>query len=181
MKILGYFLIFFGLFGIFYEHEFIVGLVILALGVYLAFFRKKKQAPIEVQDEPKPEHLYSFKYLRIFDQDDAFNRRYRSEHKDEFMEDDDFHLSKKEMIEIYEGSKVYRYLWDPTECTIDGRNVRYHGQLIGHLAESDLPVLNEGFPTLIFYPNEYKDVSFDEIEHVKDDPYFMLRVTIQTK
>lgn len=174
MKIFGAFLVFFGLFCIFHEHQLIMGIVTIAVGLF-CFLKRKKTEPPVVEERPSPR--YTFKYVKLFDQDASFNQRYRSQHKDEFIEDDDYSLPKNELIETFMNTKVYRYMEDIIECSMDGRKVMLDGEMVGKVASEDMPIVESGHPQLVFYPNEYKDVSLDDYETIKDEPYFMLRIT----
>ena len=63
MKIFGAFLVFFGLFCIFHEHQLIMGIVTIAVGLF-CFLKRKKTEPPVVEERPSPR--YTFKYVKLF-------------------------------------------------------------------------------------------------------------------
>lgn len=97
--------------------------------------------------------------------------------KNDLDENDDYHLSAKELKEDYEG-KVYRY--EPYELPfkLEDRTVfaEVEGEWyrVGRLKKT---ANLEGTQRLYLYVNEYKYVTEDSIEKEKDDPYFGIECT----
>lgn len=130
--------------------------------------------PFKKKEEPRVRTITETYWLVDTQNADEFFKAY----EEDFVENDDYDLSAKELKEDHEGEKVYRF--EPLELPVRMENRDVYSCIedkwmkIGRVKKTaDL----NGKITLYLYPSIYKKVWKDEIEKVSDDSYFGIDVT----
>ena len=123
-------------------------------------------------------------YLWLNDSEEQANRFFKA-FKDELQDNDDYHMTKKEILEDYDvGDKIYKY--EPFSLPYkveDGKVYSYIEDeewiCVGSLKKRDMAKLEQSIKTeLCLMPNYYKKVYSDEIETDQGDSYFGLSVIL---
>lgn len=132
-------------------------------------FKKKPKTEL-------PKVKYEDHYLNIEEEDKAI-RKYEK-NTDDLIENDDFHMTKKEMIdEPYQG-KFFKY--EPTEfdCYLKGVGVYdLDDTYIGDIKKRDLKYLEDYHKAfLVFYHGKYKWTDGDNVYTEKGYSYFKLHI-----
>lgn len=132
------------------------------------FKKKKKEAP-----KPTKRIVREVNYLVDKENVD----RVRKYYADEIEENDEYFESAKELREMYDHEKVWKYLPCEVPFKFEGKDV--YTQIeddwvkIGRVKKTaDL----DGELTCYLYVNEYKYVTEDSIEKDKGDDYFGIEV-----
>ena len=130
-------------------------------------FKKKPKTP-----EVKYEHLY----LDIEEEQEAISK-YEND-TDELIENDDFRMTKKEMIDEPYQEKFFKY--EPTEfdCYIKGVGVYdLDDTYIGDIKKRDLKYLEDYHKAfLVFYHGKYKWTDGDRVYTEGGISYFKLHI-----
>ena len=156
------------------------------MGLFNLF--KKKEAPKPAAVTP-PVNVVVWEDRKAFvSMDEKQEKQFKKYIKDEVIlhENDDYDLTKKELIEDFEGERVYRYYpkdipnWD----LADDGTVTVDGIVMGHIQESKIKNIrksrDEGHAySLTIFGGKYKDVDDDSIEVVNDP--FSLAVCYELK
>lgn len=145
------------------------------MGLFNLF--KKKEAPKPAAEPVAVQVWEDRKAFVIMDekQEKAFQRYVRNDVC--LIENDDYDLGKKALIEDFDGERVYRYCpkdlsdWD----IADDGTVTIEGKVVGHIEPSKLANIRKSRDaghtySLTVFGGKYKDVDDDEIE-VVNDPY----------
>ena len=159
------------------------------------FLFKKKELPKE--EAPKPKVEYVSTYVVGIDYYDS--SKLLKDLEDELFENDDYSLSKKELLEEYmDGDKVYQYEpyilrfkivpeptnpHDPNALKVI---VMYDNQdyFIGYVPKTKCKALlksleNNIIPSLTLVGGKYKQVYDDEIDKDEDDYSYLLEYGIK--
>lgn len=145
---------------------------------FISAYMKSKEIVAEREAEAKkPRVMIDYIYLVEIEHAEEFQRFYR----DEFDENDDYSLPKKDLIEDFEGERVYKFEPLPLPTKIEG-NMAYSymedGEWVkvGRVKKTDMKKLALGKPTLLLYSNTFKRVYEDEIDEEERDPFFGIEI-----
>ena len=124
-------------------------------------------------EQPKP--AYETKTFQIVDQDTDYNKKFAKEHKDDLVENDDYRLPKKTLLEDFDGRV---YLYEPTrfDCQIKGNEVYDEDNcLVGSVPDLEYKYL-PGYEAawIVLYGGRYKFIASDFVGTDEDDYYFKL-------
>ena len=162
----------------------IVGAAGMAVFIVLPFYylftslTKKKQEHITEANKPKK---YTKKlWIHGTDEAETFFKAY----KEDLWENEDYHLPAKDLHEMYEDEKVFKY--DPYDLPfkIEGQKVyswidKDEWIYIGSIKRQDTDDLERSLSTTLYlYPNIFKYVTEGSIEKDEDEHYFGLEVTL---
>lgn len=135
-------------------------------------FKKKK----EVIEAPKERFEYETLYLADIENGEKFERAY----KEDFDENDDWHCTKKELIEDFWEERVYRY--EPYELPLKIEGDQVYSWIkedewirVGRIKRTDKSKL-DGEVKLFLYLNIYKYARGEEVIKQSGSPYFGLTV-----
>ena len=168
-KVLAVIIILMSVVGLLISPLFFLGI---ALGGVIFVLSTKQQPKPKEETKPteeKPKYKYVISYLNDAKNEDRFVKAY----KPEFEENDDYHLSAKELKEDFYDEKVYRYM--PFELPYKIHDQVVYSQIgdewleVGKLKKG---VKLDDFATFYLYPNEYKYVTEDSVEKENDGAYF---------
>lgn len=125
----------------------------------------------------KPRIIYDT--IKLVDTDIDITVNFDKAYKREYTENDDYHLSAKELKEDYLNQRVYKY--DPYELPFKMDGVDVYSQIkdkwikVGRVKKTEMNLLNDT-ATLLIYPGAYKYVREDGIEKDETVPYFAISV-----
>ena len=144
-----------------------------------------REKPIEPAEPAETRKLTYDEYLWLQDTEDIGNRFYRA-YKDDLEENDDYHMTKKEILEdYYDGDKIYKY--EPFLLPFkveDGKVYSYIKEddwvCVGTLKKRDIAKYERSRKSeLYLMPNYFKKVYDDEVEADHGDTYFGLLVVLE--
>ena len=153
-------------------------------------FKKKAPEPEEewVNPIPKvnrddlPKYVWDMKTAYV-DTNNAFDKMVKDI---DFLENDDYSMKKKEILEDYmPGDRIYKYQTEYIDCEIDeDGNVSCDGTVIGTLPQAKVKAIKksqEDFRKVYFeiVGGKYKKVYDDDVE-TEDDGYSVM-VTYEVK
>ena len=167
-KVLAVIIILMSVVGLLISPLFLLGIA-LGVGFFVLSAKPNENVKSMPKEETKPKYKYVISYLNDAKNEDRFVKAY----KPEFEENDDYHLSAKELKEDYADEKVYRYM--PYELPYKIQDQVVYSQIgdewleVGKLKKG---VKLDDFATFYLYPNEYKYVTEDSVEKENDGAYF---------
>ena len=131
---------------------------------------KKKEV-----EKPK----YTYETFKLMDQDYDYNEKFGRKHKDELNENDDYSMSKKDMIE-YASGRVYKFLPENFPCSIvDDKVFDEDNHYIGRIKKTDLKQVKNALECEItFYDGHYKVIRGGDLERGQANSYFVLEIKI---
>lgn len=152
--------------------------------LYTKITRNKQNQPktTEVKAEQpksteKPKKKYDYEYRTVWlkeqEHEEAFFRFY---HED-FNENDDYSLPKKELIEDYEGERIYKLYPLQIPFKLEGTDVYSYTKeeewrKVGEVTEREAKLINNNTSWLQLYGGSYKQIYDDEVEVETRDPFF---------
>ena len=169
---------------IFWIAIFVMALSIFAM-LYTKFANKPKQPktteikqtqPDLTENKPK-EKKYHYEYRNAFlkeqEHETAFFRFYR----EDFSENEDYFLTKKELIEDHDGERIYRFYPLQIPFKLEGTDVYSYTKeeewrKIGTITKNEAKLINNNTSWLQIYGGSYKEVDFDEVITETRDPFF---------
>lgn len=158
--------------------------IVIAKGIKKA--KKEKPVPKAAITEPvEPRKITYDEYLWLQDTEDVGNKFFQA-YKDDLEENDDYHMTKKEILEeYYDGDKIYKY--EPFLLPFkveDGKVYSYIKEdewiYVGSLKKRDIAKYERSKRTeLYLMPNYFKKVYDDSVETDSGDSYFGLLVILE--
>lgn len=148
----------------------IIAIIATALFLTSLIVQLKEKKDIERRTNIKPSFITERYWLVDTQNTDKVFQGYRHE----LEENDDYHLSAKELREDFTGDKVYKYLPLDLPLKLDGIDVYTYVDKdewfkVGRLKKG---TDTDGECTLRFFVNEYKYITEDNIDKDKGNDYF---------
>lgn len=148
-----------------------------------------KAKPIDdVKADDKPTYRNITNDFNILDLDDNVAKNYYRSIIDELELNDDYQLSKKELLDEYmDGDKIYKYLpYDDYKIKLENYDVyvsiddEYHK--LGSITDKAQPYIDDAKKMyLTFYHGEYKIIKDDDVLKDKHDSYFKFNIVREIK
>ena len=153
-----------------------MAIIIFIILVVLFCISLTVQLLTRTKEPPKPKTKTETVINWVVDTENV--NRFIKYYRDELEDNDEYHLSAKELKEEYDHEKVYKY--EPLELPLKLNDKEVYSQIedewlkVGRLKKTaDL----NGDLKLYLYVNEYKYVIEDEVTKEKEDSYFGVETT----
>lgn len=125
----------------------------------------------------KPKRKYDYEYRTVRLKEQEYETSFFRFYKEDFNENDDYTLTKKELIEEHEGERIYRYYPLQIPFKLDGTDVYSYTKeeewrKVGVITEHEAKLVNNNTSWLQLYGGSYKQIYDDEVEIDTRDPFF---------
>lgn len=145
-------------------------------------FSKRSKDKVKNYVAPQPTTYQD--YLWLQNTDDVGNQFFKA-YKDELEESDDYHMTKKEILdEYYDGGKIYKY--EPFSLPFKVENGKVYSYIkqdewicVGTIKKREIAKYEQSIKTeLCLMPNYFKVVDDDSVITDSGDSYFGLSVIL---
>lgn len=124
--------------------------------------------------------MYDYDEETIYLYNPQNEKKFFDYYKSHLSEDDDYFMSKKELIEYSYLNRVYKYepfklTYKIDDCVVSAM-LGDQWVVIGEVSKDDLEkIKNHKSKILYLYPNIYKEIDYDEVKSITKEPYFAFK------